>query len=166
MKRAYFFFLCLLYAARIIGQQPGTLLVSGEAISLTGCMANLNDTHAWKKTGLCTAYIVAPGVKLKDLTCWPHVSLGDTVIDFTYSHTKNVTSKPPADKEGTFYLTPDLVAIGESGCMQVNNQGNEYVLGKCGFNVVLRDLEIANLSCTSKVSGGNTTVTLIYPAVQ
>lgn len=152
--------------------QPGSLVVQGEYMTTTGCLAFLNDAKTLRTEGLCSFSVIAEGVKLTDLECHSKLSgyigsaILDTIVDCTYSPIRKLSKDPktPDLKDGET-LFPEL-SLGPDGCLaQVNNPGNMDVLGKCGFNVVLLSLAVPNITCSVKVGGGNTTVACSYPPV-
>lgn len=162
MKRivyGWLWLLCFVYASGAISQTPGSIVVRGEPLA-NGCLADLNDAQALKKTGLCSFAIIAPGVKLTDLACNSLVSEEtDTVINCTYSPIKKLAiGTPPNEKAGTILLSSQGLT---NGCF---TQVNLPVL-RCGFNIVLIGVAIPNMSLSSKVGGGNTTLEASYAPV-
>lgn len=156
-------------------QTPGTLLVRGEFITSTGCLAFLNNAQAQKKTGLCSFAVVAIGLKLTDLACTSQVvtyedpitsaAANDTVIDCTYSPVKKLPADPntaPATKPGTVILPQQITNALTNGCLTYVN----HPALNCGFNVVLYGLAVPNLKLTTTISGGDTTVAGSYPPVK
>lgn len=155
-------------------QTPGTLLVRGEFITSTGCLAFLNNAQAQKKTGQCSFTVIAVGLKVPDFSCDSVVvtyedpttsaTANDTVLNCTYSPVKTLPASPnttPATKAGTVVLPESITQALSDGCLTYVNHPNL----NCGFNVVLYGLAIPNMTLTTTISGGNTVVTGSYPPV-
>lgn len=150
---------------------PGSLVIRGEYLTPSGCLAFLNDAQALKKTGSCSLSVIALGVKLTDLTCSSIVSQSadqstlDTVVDCTYSAIKKLPATfnaTPATKPGTTILTTGFSQVLTDGCF---TQLNHPAL-RCGFNVNLIGVAIPNMTLSSSVSGGNTVMAVTYPPVK
>jgi hypothetical protein len=138
-------------------QTPGTLVVNGEFLSATGCLAFLNNSANTKK---CSFTIVLPGVKVTDLAC-NSTSVVDTIINCTYSTIEKLdaTYTAPTNTAGGTILLPVSYDSLSDGCFSTLN----HPALRCGFNINLVGVALQGLTLTTKVCDGDTELEASYP---